>query len=622
MCGIATIIDPVRWVPPGTINLMLAKQHRRGPDASGVVNCRSVTLGHQLLKILPCSNSRQPMITDDGHCAISFNGEIYNFRQLKKQLEKNGVRFNSHTDTEVILELYRREGLTAFKQLNGMFACVIHDRIKGMVYLVRDRFGQKPLFYRQSRGAFFISSSIRSLILPEIGETDVDDGALQEYLLTLNTFDHKSLFSGVYSVPAGCCIAISEGGRQQQEICIEKPMFNSTGSALNIDQAAAELWSRFQASVELQSHGVDNVAAHLSGGLDSSAIVVGLHQYKQAPFTTYSCSYEAADSLYACSEEMGFEELVYAREVAGQYGLPNRPVRIRPDDYIGQLLDIVDTLEEPKGNPCLPHYMLARSVSMNHRIVLSGEGADELLGGYPWKLQAIHADSSAAIQQALFAKQLTAPLQIVNALYSDTIVSSQTVHDAFSRTLSLESFEHALDAVMYYDIQMFLQYLLLQADRLASRFSIEARYPFLERQFADFALSLPAQLRFGGMKNAKPVLRKALQKRLPDSTLARKKIGFVPPEGSWYRDQLRKLVKTLLLSADSYVASLCKPGSLHQLWQNHLSGRHNFRKLIWGLLVLEVWHRRQIQQIPAHTLKEQIDAAYRPKIGFAVDSCT
>jgi asparagine synthase (glutamine-hydrolysing) len=620
MCGIAATIDPARRLPPGLVHLMLARQHRRGPDAAGAVDAGAVTLGHQLLRILPCPRSRQPMETLDRAFAISYNGEIYNYVELRRELEDLGSRFESDTDTEVILELFRQHGTAGLARLNGMFAFVLHDRRRRQIHLVRDRFGQKPLYLRSIGGQHFIASSLASLLLPEIGPSRVDPQALGDYLLTLNTFERRSLFAGIEHVPPGICRTLAEDGRTVGDVRFAQLRHEPAGAVPSLAEAGEQLWGLLRQAAHRQTHNVESLGSHLSGGLDSSAIALALKEVRPLPFATYSCAYEQGSPGGLLSEERGFEESHYARQVAARHGLPNVPVRVGPGDYFRLLLEIVEAIEEPKGNPCLPHFMLARRIALSHRVFVSGEGADELLGGYPWKLAAADGQTPAEIEGKFFATLLPAGEGALRELFVPGVAGVDDVRCRFRAALDLEpatSAPSAIDAVMRYDFDQFLHYLLLQADKLCGRFALEGRYPFLDNDLAAFALRLPATLRAGDLHSAKPVLRRALHERLPREILARPKVGFVPPEGSWYGGELQALIETLVLGRDSWVLSLTRTGRLSALWQEHLLGRRNYRKLLWGLLSLELWHRRFIQQIPRRTLAEEIAATAPATLGLS-----
>ncbi|HRC84142.1 MAG TPA: asparagine synthase (glutamine-hydrolyzing) [Thermoanaerobaculia bacterium] len=609
MCGIAATLDPARELPPGLVNLMLARQYSRGPDAAGVLSAGAVTLGHQLLRILPCPRSRQPMESQDRSLAISFNGEIYNYLELRRELEDAGGRFDTETDTEVILEAFRLWGLPGLSRLNGMFAFVLHDRRRRQVHLVRDRFGQKPLYLRSRGGQHFVASALASLLLPAIGPARLDEQALADYLLTLNTFEHRSLFAGIEHVPAGTCLTLAEDGRRLGAQALARVAFEPDEAAGNLDQAAEQLWALLRQAVHRQTRNVEGLASHLSGGLDSSALALALKSSAPLPFATYSCAYETGTGDAVLREERGFEESHYARQVARRHGLINVPVRVGPGDYFRLLAELVDTLEEPKGNPCLPHFMLARRISLTHRVFVSGEGADELLGGYPWKLAAAQEATPAEVERTFFRLLLPAEQGALEETFLPSTLTAEGVWARFRSALALASAASPLDALMSYDLRQFLHYLLIQADKLAGHFALEGRYPFLDNDFAAFALCLPRQLRSGDLHTAKPVLRRALLERLPSAILARPKVGFVPPEGSWYGRELRPLVERLLLGPQSFVLSLAQPERLRALWQQHLGGQRNYRKLIWGLISLELWHRRFLQGQGRQALEEEILAA-------------
>lgn len=568
---------------------MVQSQRLRGPDAIGEYECNAVSLGHNLLRVLPCSHSAQPFTTCDGSLAISYNGEIYNYRELRGELVAMGVIFRSDTDTETILELYRARGVEGFARLRGMFAFALYDRRSETTVVACDRSGQKPLYVRHVDGATYLASTIAALRVPSIAPVSVDEDQLRSYLWTLFPQEDGTLLSGIELVPPGTFRRYDTSGRIVDSGCF------SAHSAVDeydydLESAAEELRFLLRQAVNEQLYGTNNVAGHLSGGLDSSAIMHAAVATGRQDLRSFSCSY-GGESNGWMEDERGFEEAIYGKLVAQHLKLENRAVTVQPEDYASVLIDLVLTIDEPRGNPCLPQYLLARAVAEDHRVVLSGEGADEFFGGYPWKLQYAHESDPRRFLEALAPAPVEVLSKALDPNFSDPSIASTYVADRIDAPTS----DVRVRNILRFDQDHFLRYLLLQADKLSGRFSLEGRYPFLDDRLIALSRRLPAKFLMGGIANSKPVLREALRNALPAKILSRPKVGFVAPEGTWYQGTLLSFIQKLLLDAQSFVQTLYGPGMIRELIDEHVDRRRNYRKLIWSLTTLEIWHRMVIQ---------------------------
>ncbi|HEX8261414.1 MAG TPA: asparagine synthase (glutamine-hydrolyzing) [Allosphingosinicella sp.] len=604
MCGIAAILsedlgEAAVEARTLAIRRMVAAQTSRGPDAEGVYSHGPVTMGHNLLRILPCPNSTQPFTSSDGALTICYNGEIYNYLDLRADLIRQGVRFRSDTDTETILELYRRDGLDAFAKLRGMFALVLHDVRNGRVIAARDAMGQKALYMRPSADGLYLASTVAALRAGCSEPAEINRRALHFYLWTLMPPAEETMLTGIELLPRGQAAIFDAGGR-----LLRMTSFAGADGAGavedDLDRAGATLTALLAAAVGEQSEGVPRLATHLSGGLDSSAILSVLPASLRPDVTSYTCSYKV-NSVDVPEEERGFEEAFVARRVADYVGVRNEVVLIGAEEYAANLFDVVATVDEPRGNPCLPHFFLARRVAERHRVVLSGEGADELFGGYPWKTRCAESPDGSAFLQAM----APAPVELLERSLDGRWADQADVRDYVLSSVAAPTRDERLRKILEFDQAHFLQYLLLQADKLGGRFSIEDRYPFLDRRIVDFARSLSPRLLSGGMANSKPVLRRALKNLVPDEVLTRPKMGFVAPEGSWYRHFLSPLLRDILLSPDSFVRTFYKTGAVEHILEDHFRGRANYRKLIWSLLTLEIWHRTVIRAEGAVDLQQE-----------------
>lgn len=605
MCGVAAILD----FRPGafnhnqalmTLSDMLTAQRRRGPDDAGVYQRGRVLLGHRLLRILPCEHSCQPLTSINGGFAISFNGEIYNYRELRRDLISAGVELRTDTDTEVIMELYRIHGVKALAKLRGMFAVCIHDQMRRELILARDRFGQKPLYIACRHGRWLIASSLAA-VRGAIGSVEIDESTLRSYLWMLMPMGNRTMVSHVDLLPPGSYARISESGT-----LVEITGYTSEQNApspRSIEDAGESLQELLAAAVQEQTQDLTAIATHLSGGLDSSAISLMSSLKPGVRTDAFCCSYLAeADELR--SDERGFEELHYAQQVARDLNIILNPVRIRPEDYLFDLVSVVQATEEPRGNPCLPHFELARVIGQSYKVVLSGEGADELFGGYHWRLR--HSLDQHNGEQQFVEALFSAPKAVLKgALQGPWYDYGEVEQYALSRVEASDPASR-LRNFLRFEREHFMQYLLLQADRIGGHFGMEARYPFLDQRIVAFADSLPVSMLLGDSATAKPVMREMLRGKLPRQVLDRPKIGFVAPEGGWYGGRLLEMIRHLLLDRESFVKNLFKEGALSTLIQDHASGRCNYRKLIWALLTLEIWHKTVVENVSATVIQERI----------------
>jgi asparagine synthase (glutamine-hydrolysing) len=595
MCGISGIVDPDRKIDLHfTLHEMLEIESNRGPDGKGEFFYNGVAIGHRLLRIIDCQNSRQPMKSSCGSYIISFNGEIYNYNTLRN-LSINSV-FQTKTDTEVILNLYKEIGSKAFSMLDGMFAIAIYDKEKQEIILAKDKFGQKPLYYKKECNIFSFSSSIRSLIFPKAFQVSVDKESIYEYLWTLDCFENRTLYKNVCHVEPGTVVRININTLETTYEQFADARFNSGSSNLSIDSAVKNVESLIRESIGKVSQNVPRtLAVHLSGGLDSSTIVAYLNELSEQ-LVSYSCTYSSAEFM-TFEDEKGFEEGMYAKHVADNFQIENQQILVKSADYLKSFYEVISIIEEPKGNPCLPHFKLAQAIgrSRKHSVCLGGEGADEMFGGYPWKLES-SLNRDVDIPRSFFNKLLPTSSRVLSNLFGAQWLDKYEIYSKYEKDLDLNNYSNSIDAIMSYDLKHFLRYLLNQSEKLNGRFSIEGRYPFLDYSLTDYLLKIPAKLRFSRRNAVKPVLRRAVEMKLPTLILERPKIGFVAPEGSWYRYELYEFIDDILFKNDNFLHELVDISYLKQLIFEHRVGKSNYRKLIWAMLSLSVWHKVFIEK--------------------------
>ncbi len=622
MCGIAgAIVNASSAMGPESLAAMLRSIEHRGPDGSGArefaaAEGRRVYLGHRRLAIIDPVGSPQPMCDDAAQLALTFNGEIYNFRQLRAELEGVGYRFTRDSDTEVLLRAYQHWGCGVVEHLRGMFAFALWDAGRERLLLARDRFGEKPLFLTENAHGLYFASEIKALLrLPGVGAR-VDPGAVWDYLAYRYVPGPATLFSGIRKLAPGTT-AVWERGKLTEARYWSAPDRKANCAQQAPADAVAVFLERLDEAVRLQMVSDVPFGAFLSGGLDSSTIV-GLMRRHSAQVSTFSVGFG----------EAGYSELGYASQVARHFGTVHHEITVTQRDIIERLPALVGFRDAPVSEPSdIPIHMLACAASRSVKMVLTGEGSDEILGGYPKHL----AERFAGHYQWLpggIRHRLLAPLaralpyglrRIKTALANLDIEDWReryvrwfgALNVAERDRLSLLRLPRAARAdaapfdadprcsslrrMLYFDQTSWLpDNLLERADRMTMAASIEARVPFLDHELAAYVSSLPDRYRVRGW-STKWILRQAARQLLPESILTRPKVGFRVPVGEWFRGPLREFLAQHLQGPASITRAYYDPKVLDGALAEHWSGRQNSEKLLWSLLNLELWHRHYAQ---------------------------
>ncbi len=637
MCGIAGVF--------GEADEELARQfcrvlEHRGPDDQGIhVSADGpVTLANRRLAILDLSPAgRQPMVTADGRFVLVYNGEIYNFAELREALTRQGRRFRSRSDTEVLLEALATQGTAALGELNGMFAFALWDGRERSGLLARDPFGVKPLYYAPLPGGRLIfASEIKAMLLhPELAPT-LDPAALQDYLAFLWTPDPKTLLQGVYKLPPGHWLRWRNREFQLERYWELPPP--TPEAPLGDQEAAAELGERLGRAVRRQRVSDVPVGLFLSGGLDSSALLAALAENGAASdVRCYTAAFPAEDNAY----DQFTDDLPYARAVARHFGVPLTEFEIRPQ--VAELLpQLLYHLDEPLADPAILNtYLICRQARQDGAIVLlSGQGADELLGGYrrhlgpllTARLGRLPAPVRAALGSAARrapagragrlggvlrrGRRLLEPLARsplgqfaeycqwlpdpqVNALLHPDLAASLDGRRPSQATLDLMDRSPSpalLDRMLYRDLKTFLPALnLTYTDKMGMAASVEARVPYLDLELAEFAWQLPSRQKIRG-RSGKWLLRQAMRGRLPPAVLRRPKTGFGAPVRQWLRRELRPMVDELLSPAAVAETGWLSPSGVASLRARFESGQEDHGYSVWALLVLELWRRVFLRQ--------------------------
>jgi asparagine synthase (glutamine-hydrolysing) len=602
MCGICGTTN-------GRIDAMLRALVHRGPDSGGVYTDGPVALGARRLSIIDLAGGDQPIENEDGSCVVVQNGEIYNYPELRRDLERAGHRFRTNCDTEVHLHLYEEHGDDYPRLLRGMFAVALWDTRRRRLLLARDRYGIKPLYYRHTGTALEFASEVRAL--PR-GEIDLD--ALEAFLAFNSIPAPLSIFRDIRKLPAGHVLSWREDGD------VELRRYARPGPLAVRDDDEAELVEELRARLR------DSVRAHLlsdvpvgvllSGGVDSGALAALAAEESSEPVRTFSIGFE----------EQSFDELAGARAVAQRYGTIHRELVLKPD--AGALLrDLAAAFDEPfADSSALPTYLVAKLAAEDVKVVLSGEGGDELFGGYYTYVADLLAERFGGVAAALNplaerlptstrkvsfdykAKRFTRaadlpPLErhhgwkeIFSADLRAELRGSRSAFDplATHRERFAETEGHELlTRLQDVDTGLYLvDDLLTKTDRASMAWSLEARVPFMDSVVANFAFSLPAKHKVRGLSK-KRLLRKAVEPLLPREVVHGRKRGFSIPAAAWLRGELDGFARDVLQSTGRQ--GFFDAGVATRVLDEHVARRRDNSRQLWGLLAFTLWYEHHVE---------------------------
>jgi asparagine synthase (glutamine-hydrolysing) len=573
MCGIAGIVHTdQRPVEPAALRRMADAMAHRGPDGSGIWNHDSVGLAHRRLAIIDLVGGRQPMVSAESGCVLTFNGEIYNYRALRQQMADEGLSFTEQSDTEVVLRAYEQWGDACVDHLHGMFAFAVWDPRSRRLFAARDRLGIKPLYYDWRNHTLCFASELKGILAANPGApVTLDAKSFDRYLRLQYVPAPYTMVAGVRQLLPGCTLTLSVDGGAPIERRYWQARGRSSGPATTTqfqDKLATAVRSHMVADVP--------VGALLSGGLDSSLIVAHMVRAASAPVHTFSVGFDDAR----------LDERGAARRVAEHLGTVHHEQLVTDADAADALPRLIAAMDEPLADyAALPTYLIARFAAQHVKVVLTGEGADELFAGY----------------RRYRRDRLLAPIARLRPTYQAShVFSGRETSRLIGRPPS--RFDHVphggrrttgtLNQLLLRDVEGWLpDNLLVKVDRMTMLNSLEARVPYLDHQFVEYALGIPAvnKLRMLGGTN-KLLMRDAAIEMMPDAIAARPKHGFKPPIDAWLRGRLRPLTHEALLSSDAVLRGHVDPRVVRRLLAEHDAGRPNGHR-IWALLVHELWSR-------------------------------
>jgi len=619
VCGIAGVFNlNGEPVSPVVLRKMTDAIAHRGPDGEGFYIDSFVGLGNRRLAIIDLSPAgHQPMVTRDGRYALVYNGEIYNFQELRAELEALGYQFHSRTDTEVVLHAYAEWGEGSLERFNGMFAFAIWDKERHELFLARDRFGVKPLYYTLQGSSLLFGSEVKAILAHPTYRTAMDKEALLEYFTFQNIFTDKTLFQGVRLLPAGTFMRVPLAA-----IKLPEPRrywdyhFGEPDSPEDEQEYVEELARLFRQAVNRQLISDVDVGAYLSGGMDSGSITAVAA--KQLPYLkTFTCGF---DLHSASGLEMGFDERDAAEYMSYVFKTEHYEMVLKAGDMERVLPGLTEHLEEPRVGQSYPNYYAAQLASKFVKVVLSGGGGDELFGGYPWRYYraAVDGDFEHYIDKYYLFWQRLAPNEIVHKMVKPVWgeVKHVRTRDIFRSVFADHAYEPTrpedlINHSLYFEAKTFLHGLLVVEDKLSMAHSLESRVPFLDNDLVDFAMKVPIRLklrnlseavrssengpglkkpqRFDKTKDGKLLLRKAMERYIPTEVTDRKKQGFSAPDASWFKGESIDYVRYKLFNERARLYEFLDRRVVQDLVNEHLEGRQNRRLLIWSLLSVEHW---------------------------------
>jgi len=628
MCGINGIAlssRSGRQVQRDVLERMRDVIKHRGPDDCGIFIEGGIGLGHRRLSIVDVAAGHQPMTNEDGSLQITYNGEIYNHADFRQELEERGHVYRTHCDTETILHLYEEHGEGCVNFLRGMFAFAIWDKRKRELFIARDRLGVKPLYYAHTDdGSLYFGSEIKTLFQANALKPEINFTALPDYLANHATSGEETLYRGVKRLLPGHTLTWRDDKveiKKYWDVSFVKA--DTTGRS---DRDYIAEWDEmFRTSVRLRLMADVPLGMFLSGGIDSSAIAAVMSGLVDEPIKTFSVAFAEREA----------NELAYARIVAQAYKTNHHEVVVSPEEFFNALPKLVWHEDEPIAHPSsVALYFVSLLASQHVKVVLTGEGSDELLAGYgryrktvlnlslggryrsltPSLVRgAVHGGiktlPASRIRQKLLRSFLSVEPDIESIYFDNFAVFPRVMQDGLLTTIARERIgtmdpyagvrsalsqtdaKSLLDRLLYADIKTYLHELLMKQDQMSMATSIESRVPFLDHKLVEFTCSLPEHLKLRG-GTTKYILREAMKDVLPQEILSRSKMGFPVPIGTWFRGPYRSIIDEYVLGERASSRGVFNATVVRDLVNRHQSGTENHDERLWALVNFEIWQRQ------------------------------
>lgn len=618
MCGIAGIFHLKQApVSPVILKRMTDIIAHRGPDGEGHYCDGPIGLGHRRLAIIDLSPAgHQPMQTPDGGLVLVYNGEIYNFQELRTGLESLGHQFRSRTDSEVVLKAYAQWGADCISRFNGMFALAIWDKPKQQLFIARDRYGIKPLYYAIFDSVFLFGSEQKAILQHPACRRELDREALLEYFTFQNLFTDRTLLQGIKLLPAGHFATISLARPELKATQYWDYHFQEPETRSSEEEYVEELDRLFRQAVSRQLVSDVDVGCYLSGGMDSGSITA--IAATQMPYMrTFTCGF---DMNSASGIELSFDERAKAEYMSYLFRTEHYEMVLKSGDMERVLPRMSWHLEEPRVGQSYPNFYAAQLASKFVKVCLSGAGGDELFGGYPWRYYraVVNENFEDYIDKYYGFWQRLIPNSILKKVFAPiwSDVSHVWTRDIFrdvfpSHERHLERPEDYVNHSLYLEAKTFLHGLLVVEDKLSMAHSLETRVPFLDNDLVDFAMRLPVAMKlrnltemirinenepgyktakyFQKTNDGKLLLRKVMERYLPNRIIDAEKQGFSAPDASWFKGESIDFVKRVLFDRFSRIYNYMDREAVLDMVNEHLEGKQNRRLLIWSLLNVENW---------------------------------
>ena len=600
---------------------MCERMKHRGPDSEGLWTDEQVALGMRRLSIIDLATGEQPVYSEDRSVVVVMNGELYNFREVREKLEKQGHRFETNTDTEILPHLYEEHGLDLLEHLNGMFAFALWDKRRKKLFIARDRFGEKPLYYGTFDGQLIFASELKVLLAHPSVKTEIDTDALRRYL----SFDYVpapfSIYKNIYKLPAAHFLTVEKGEVKVQRYWNLK--FHKNGNTPSFEEASRQLGELLSDAVKMRLVADVPLGVLLSGGVDSSTVAAFAARQASEKIKTFSIGFE----------EDSFDESKHARRVARHIGSEHYEEKLSVEKAADLISEIGSWLDEPLSDGSLiPTYMLSRFVRRHVTVALGGDGGDEIFAGYPMyyghKMARVY-DSLPRILKNNVIEPIVNNLPVstknlsfdykakrfVAASKYDTVTRHHTWFGSFSideqqlllskdvlaktcgdiykgakDLLKICDATNEIEQMQFLDMNFYMaEDILTKVDRASMAVSLEVRAPFLDPRVAQFAASLPLEYKLKG-KKGKYILKKAIEPLLPKSILERPKKGFGIPIAEWLKGRLNPLMHDLLAPERLKDQGLFNEKFVSKLISEHEKNIASHHKQLWTLLVFQLWH--------------------------------
>jgi asparagine synthase (glutamine-hydrolysing) len=648
MCGIAGIVSSERLdadAPARALAMRDVITHR-GPDEAGMHCDDYAAVTHRRLSIVDLTTGQQPLSNEDATVWIVFNGEIYNHRDIRRELEARGHRYKTQSDTETIVHAYEEWGDDCVHRFRGMFAFALWDAPKRRLLLVRDRLGIKPLYWTRAGDRVLFGSEIKAILASELVEPQSNTAVLPEVLSTRYVSGAETMFKGIHKLLPGHLLVFERGEitiRQYWDVPIGSTAATKIPTAAHGQDLVSQFRDLLAESVKLRLMSDVPLGMFLSGGIDSSAIAALMAGMIDRPLQTFSVAFE----------DRAFNELEYARDVARAIKADAHEIVIDDEDFFEALPKLLWHEDEPIAHSSsVPLYFVSALARKHVTVVLTGEGSDELLAGYGkyprvswnWRAGTIYErmlprsvrDSIARRAVPLLPRRLGryanrsfltmdrtaesmffdnfASIRLADQrrLLAPALRAAATPSGAYGPSMAYfdrpDGSSTLLDRLLYADIKTYLVELLMKQDQMSMATSIESRVPFLDHKLVEFAAQLPDEWKLSGW-TTKRVLREAMKGLLPESILNRPKMGFPVPFSGWTRGRWNEVARAVLLDRRSRERGIIDPVAIDTLLQDHAAGRTDGGDRIWSLMNLELWHRTFIDREGIQTLPRPKDMA-------------